>query len=279
MDAVLQLAPTVGIESACDVRSALLGLPSIGSAVARAAAAASHAGAVVRPTPARALSSEERNPFAPCSIPSASRIARPPPSMPRCSMKASISVRLGPCIACWNKTAQPGNAAINSPIPRIRNRNCWPPRPINCGVGTSPNCAARPSGPTSISTSSSTSSAATSSAGWWLRAKSAELAKQAHRRNLRQAEDPAGPTHPPCRPRLVHALQAGGLAAGRSQRHQDPQPALHFQRQPVFGKPVPDHEVSPRVSRSLRLHPGQPRFLPDASSPGTTTSIAIPASA
>ena len=56
---------------------------------------------------------------------------------------------------------------------------------------------------------------------------------------------------------------ACGLPAGRSPHHQDPQPALHFQRQSVFGKPVPHDEVSSRVSgRSLRLHSGQPRLLP-----------------
>ena len=52
------------------------------------------------------------------------------------------------------------------------------------------------------------------------------------------------------------------LPAGRSQRHQDPQPALHFQRQSVFRKPVPHPEISPRLSRSLRLDSRQPRLLP-----------------
>jgi putative transposase len=32
---------------------------------------------------------------------------------------------------------------------------------------------------------------------------------------------------------------------------------------PVFGKPVPHHEIPPRVSRSFRLYPGQPGLLPD----------------
>jgi hypothetical protein len=38
------------------------------------------------------------------------------------------------------------SAAISSLILSIRNRNCWPPRPISCGAGTSPNCAVPPSG-------------------------------------------------------------------------------------------------------------------------------------
>jgi hypothetical protein len=36
--------------------------------------------------------------------------------------------------------------------PPIRSRNCWPLRPTRCGVGTSPSCAARSNGPTSIFT-------------------------------------------------------------------------------------------------------------------------------
>jgi hypothetical protein len=55
------------------------------------------------------------------------------------------------------------------------------------------------------------------------------------------------------RPRLGHALQAGGVPAGRPQRHQDSQPALHIQRQSVLGKSVPHHEVSPRVSTGMNV--------------------------
>ena len=57
-------------------------------------------------------------------------------------MKASIFARRGPCIASWKKTAPRASAAINSFIRNIRSRSCWPPRPINFGVGTSPSCAA-----------------------------------------------------------------------------------------------------------------------------------------
>ena len=35
---------------------------------------------------------------------------------------------------------------------------------------------------------------------------------------------------------LFHAQQARGFSAGRSQRHQDPQPTLYFQRQSVIQK-------------------------------------------
>ena len=51
--------------------------------------------------------------------------------------------------------------------------------------------------------------------------------------------------------------------AGRVKHHQDPFPALHFQRQSLFGKPLPHPEISPRVPRPLRLSRRQPRFLHD----------------
>src|ERR1035437_7052841 len=86
--------------------------------------------------------------------------------------------------------------------------------------------------------------------------------QQADRRNLRKAEHSSRPAHRPRRPRLVHAQQARGFSAGRSQHRQNPQPALHLQRQPVFGKPLPHPEIPPRVSRPLRLDSRQPRLLP-----------------
>ena len=82
--------------------------------------------------------------------------------------------------------------------------------------------------------------------GWMVAPReSAELAKKLIEEILRKAEYPAEPTHPPCRPRLGHALQTRGPAARRPQRHQDPQPALHVQRQSLFGKPVPHYEIPP----------------------------------
>ena len=43
----------------------------------------------------------------------ASKIARQPLFMRRCSMKGSISARSAPCIACSNSEANPANAAIS----------------------------------------------------------------------------------------------------------------------------------------------------------------------
>ena len=139
-------------------------------------------------------------------------------------MKANIFAPPEPCIGFWNKTAPRANAAINSLIRPIRSRSYWPPRPISCGAGTSPNCAVPPSGPTSTSTSSSTSSAATSSAGWWRRARGAELASKLIEETCEKQNILPGPAHHPRRPRLFHAQQARGASAGRSQHHQDPQP-------------------------------------------------------
>src|ERR1035437_5209197 len=83
-----------------------------------------------------------------------------------------------------------------------------------------------------------------------------------YRGDHRQALGSRRATHPPCRPRQGHDFQTGRLLDGRPGRHQDPQPALSFRRQAVFGKPVPHHEVPPGVPGSLRLHPRQPRLLP-----------------
>ncbi len=82
-----------------------------------------------------------------------------------------------------------------------------------------------------------------------------------YRGDHRQAPGSRRPAHHPRRPRQGHDFQAGRLSDGRPRRHQDPQPALCFRRQPVFGKPVPHHEVPPGVPGSLRLHPRQPRLL------------------
>jgi len=51
-------------------------------------------------------------PGASCTA-NASRIARPPLFMRRCSMKGSICARFAPCIGCSNKRANPANAATN----------------------------------------------------------------------------------------------------------------------------------------------------------------------
>ena len=62
--------------------------------------------------------------------------------------------------------------------------------------------------------------------GWMVAPReSAALAKRLIGRNLSQAGHRTGPAHPPCRSRLVHEVQAGGLPAGRSRCDQVPLPA------------------------------------------------------
>ena len=173
MDALSHLSSAVGIEPAC----AALGVarasyyrqrPLLGpSPLAQLPVEC-----IPRPTPARALCADERQAIhALLNSEHVSRIARPPPSTPPCSMKANISAPHKACTASSNKMGQRASGATNSPIRSIGNRNCWPPRPTSSGVGISPNCVDPPSGPTFIFTSFWMSSAATSSAGWWRRAK------------------------------------------------------------------------------------------------------------
>ena len=207
--------------------------------------------------------SKSAKPCAPCSTPRAFRIARPPRFRPPCSMKASICAPLEPCIGFWNKTAPRASAAISSPIPPYQKPEL---------LATAPNQLwswdiTKLRGPakwTYFYLYVILDVFSRYVVGWMVApARRRRAGQQAHRGNLRKAEHPARPAHHSRRPRLFHALQARGVPAGRSQRHQDPQPALHLQRQSVFGKPVPHHEISPRVSRSLRLHSRQPRLLPD----------------
>src|ERR1022692_4869852 len=70
------------------------------------------------------------------------------------------------------------------------------------------------------------------------------------------ASSPSTPTGVP------HDLQARGLFARRSGRHQDPQPPARLRRQSLLGEPFQDLEVSTGVSRPLRLPTACPELLP-----------------
>ena len=65
---------------------------------------------------------------------------------------------------------------------------------------------------------------------------------------------------------------------GRSRRHEDPQPAVHLQRQPLLGVELQDAEVPARVPRAVRLDRARPRRTAARSSTGTTTPTATPGS-
>ena len=59
-----------------------------------------------------------------------------------------------------------------------------------------------------------------------------------------------------------HARQAGRVPARRSRRHQDAQPPVHLQRQPLQRGALQDAEVPARVPRPVRLDRARPRALP-----------------
>ena len=98
MDAVLQLSSNVGIESACDALGVARGSfyrqhPLLGPTLSVPPPTPA-----VRPIPARALSSDERQSVrALLNSERFQRTARPQPFMQLCSMKANMFARLGPC--------------------------------------------------------------------------------------------------------------------------------------------------------------------------------------
>ena len=115
-------------------------------------------------------------------------------------------------------------------------------------------------GSTTASTWCSTSSAATSSAGCWPNAR-ASCWPSVPRRPV--AKYPGrGPADAARRPRPEHYLEVGGSTAGRPRHPQQPQPPPHQQRQPLLRGPAQNPEVPPMVSGSLWLAPGRPALLP-----------------
>jgi hypothetical protein len=113
MDAVSQLALTVGVESACDVlgvsrASFYRQRPLLGPMLTAPTVAPS-----VRPTPTRALSEDERKAVRAVLNSERFQDCRRLPSRPPCSMKVSIFARLGPCIGYWEKMGQRASAAIS----------------------------------------------------------------------------------------------------------------------------------------------------------------------
>ena len=97
--------------------------------------------------------------------------------------------------------------------------------------------------------------------GWMVAAReSAVLAQRLI--GAAQAGHRPGHAHHPRRPGLLHALKAGGVAAGRPGRGQDPHPALHLDRQSLLGGPLQDPQVPPGLPNPIREHPRRPNLLP-----------------
>ena len=89
----------------------------------------------------------------------------------------------------------------------------------------------------------------------------------AARQGADRAGDRAAADHPQDpdaarRPRRAAARQAGRVPARRPRRHQDAQPPVHLQRQPLLGVELQDPEVPARVPRPVRRHRARPRSLP-----------------
>ena len=108
MAAVTELATAVGTRAACRALFA-----SRASHYRQRRAAIGSAKTNPRPSPPRALAPAERETVLARCTENASRIARQPLFMRRCSMKERISVRFAPCIACSNRKANRGSAAIS----------------------------------------------------------------------------------------------------------------------------------------------------------------------
>jgi hypothetical protein len=167
MDAVVQLAPTVGIVAACDClavprASFYRRRPVLGPSASPVADPATPA---ARPVPARSLS--EAEPAEVLAVLHEERFQDRSPAAVQTTRwtKVSTSARSAPCTVSSSRRGSPASAAISSFIRPTKGPSYWLPRPTSFGVGTSPSCAVRSSGPTSISTSSSTSSVVTLPAG------------------------------------------------------------------------------------------------------------------
>ena len=204
MDAVLQLSSTVGIESACDVlgvarasfyrRRPLLGPTRLAPSLV----------SVTRPIPARALHADELQAvrallnserFQDCS-PAAIHATLLDEGRYFCSTRTMYRILEGD-----GATRERRDQLVH---PQYQKPELLAAAPNQLGVGTLPNCAAPPSGPTFTSTSSSMSSAVTSSAGWWplVRAPSwpgGSSKKRAKSRTSNRTNSDCTPTaDPPC---------------------------------------------------------------------------------
>ena len=80
------------------------------------------------------------------------------------------------------------------------------------------------------------------------------------------------------RPRRAAARQAGRVSPRGPRDHEDAQPPVHLQRQPLLGVELQDPEVPARVPRPVRRRSSTPALTAARSSTGTTTPTATPGS-
>ena len=250
MDAVDQLAPTVGIESRlrCARRGPriLLSTPGV-----RAQALSGIIRAIARSGPepeeragfAHVLNSERFQDCAPAAV----QATLLDEGQYLCSTRTMYRVS-------GTRRRHAANAAINSFIRAYQKPELLATAPNRVlELGYHQTARARPSGPTSTSTSSSMFSAATSSAGWSRPAKARNWPSKFIEETCDKQIIPPGQL-------TIHADRGSSMRSkpvaflladlGITKTHSRPYVSND---NPVFGKPVPDPEIPPRVPGSLRL--------------------------
>ena len=116
--------------------------------------------------------------------------------------------------------------------------------------------------------------------GWTVQHReSAHVAKDLIAQTAEQQQIAPGHADRARRPRQLDDQQAGRVPARRPRRHQDAQPALHLDRQPLLRGAVQDAQVPAQRSRSASTRSSTPARTAATSSTTTTTSTATPGSA
>ena len=190
-----------------------------------------------------------------------SRTALRQPCRPPCWTKASISARLAPCTASWNRRENLASAAISSFIRLTKSPSCWPPLPTSFGVGTSPSCA----GPvkwTYFYLYVILDVFSRYVTGWMIAYReSAELAKQFIEEAIGKHQIPAGQlTIHADRGRVMKSKPVAFLMAdlGVTKSHSRPYVS---DDNPYSESQFRTMKYRPEFPGSLRLHPRQPRLL------------------
>ena len=146
--------------------------------------------------------------------------------------------------------------------PAYAGPSCSPSARTSSGAGTSPSCSG-PAKWTYFYLYVILDVFSRYVVGWTVQHReSAPVAKALIAQAVEQQQIAPGPAHRARRSRQLDDLQAGRVPARRPRRHQDPQPALHLDRQPLLRGAVQDAQVPARVPAALRLDRARPRVLP-----------------
>jgi putative transposase len=161
-------------------------------------------------------------PYAGICMENASRTARPPLVVRRCSMTESISIRSMYRLLKRRGESRERRDQLTHPHykkPGLLATGLT----INSGAGTSPSCWGPPSGPIlSLRDLRCVQPLCHRLDGDDARKR--KVGQAADRGELRETIHPAGPAHAVCRSRHLDEFQAGGFSAGRLGCHQNAQP-------------------------------------------------------